>query len=129
MKKQTKQRNSKGIQMNKRAMNDIKSLTNAGIIRPTSDKHDCASYTFFEIVGIDATKIRLAVWTGSDAVVWSLAGHDARDLWFSLGDRPDLKLDYEFESSSWRGHTCKKLRGGFATPRAWVKAISKKYNA
>lgn len=44
-------------------------------------------YTIFDIPNVE--NVKLAVWNGGGYI--TLAGLDKRDIWFALGDRPDLK--------------------------------------
>lgn len=103
----------------------IDKLIAEGMITPTNDKHDGKSYKFYEIAGVDPSKVRLAVWIGSKkTIAWSLSGYDKRDVFFALGDRKDLCHSYSFAPSlSWRDDTGNALKYGHDTPYSWMKAI------
>jgi hypothetical protein len=106
-------------------------LISAGIVTPCNDKHDNGDYQFYAISGFDAKKVRLAVWQGSDTIVWSLAAWDDRDVWFNLGDRPDLypEMDIKVTGCSWRDDCGDALKYGYQTPDLWIRTVSERNGA
>lgn len=101
----------------------IAQLVAENLIRPTADKFDSANYDFYEIKGLNPAQIRLAVWKGARTASWDLTGYDNRDMWFALGNRPDLAAGFCFKSNSWRNDCGPVLMYGFPSPADWIKDI------
>lgn len=99
----------------------IEELIAQNIISQSSDVNS-QDYEFFEIKGLNASQVRLAVANSPRVCCWQLVGYDERNIWFKLGDRPDLASELEFKSTSWRNDCGKALMYGFSSPAEWIKS-------
>ncbi len=113
--------------LNLLSQNYISELTANNFIRPIADQLNNNDHAFFEIVGFNPDQVRLAVSKSARVCSWKLVGYDQRDLWFALGDRPDLAAGFEFKSLSWRNDCGKALKYGYETPVGWVQDLLVKH--